>query len=70
MKTIRFIINYEDLEPRLLYRTKIYFANIGAAYKTKVKKVQLVDEADGIGKVPGGVADWYKRSKAKDTPQE
>ena len=38
-------------------------------YKSKVKKVQLVDEADGIGNFPRGRNDWYKCLKVQDILQ-
>ncbi len=39
-------------------------------YKLKAKKVQLVDEADGIGDLPRERDNWYKYSKAQDTSQQ
>ena len=38
-------------------------------YKSKAKKVQLVDEADGIGNPLGGRDNWYEYLKARDIPQ-
>ena len=43
---------------------------IQTAYKPKAKKVQPVNANDGTGGTPGGKADWYERSKARDFPQE
>ena len=39
------------------YRKRTKCVQINAAYKTKDKKVQPVDEADGIGNTPGGKRD-------------
>ncbi len=61
---------YEDFLLKTPYRKRMCYAGINAAYKTKDKKVQPVDEADGVGNVPGGRRDWYERSKARDVPQE
>jgi hypothetical protein len=44
--------------------------NVNAAYKPKAKKVQPVNRNDGTGGGPGGRADWFERSKARETPQE
>ena len=35
-------------------------------YKLKAKKVQLVNEANGIGNPLREKDNWYKRSKAQD----
>jgi hypothetical protein len=44
--------------------------DVNTAYKKKAQKVQPVDANDGTGDGPGGRRDWYKRSRARDTPQE
>jgi hypothetical protein len=46
------------------------FAKVQIAYKCKAKRSLLVDEVNGVGLLPKGKKDWYKRSKIRDTPQE
>lgn len=73
--TLDFTIDYDDdtliqyISPYRKRKTPRY-AQVAAAYKTKDKKIQPVDEADGIGKPPGGRRDWYERAKLRETPQE
>jgi hypothetical protein len=42
------------------------FLRVAAAYKSKAKKVRLVDANDGTGDNPGGLADWYTRVKLRE----
>ena len=68
--TFDFIINYENLEFGNLFKPNKQTYQVWTMYKLKAKKVQLVNEADEIGNSLGGRDDWYKRSKARDTPQQ
>ncbi len=45
------------------YRKKIYYTRINVVYKTKDKKVQLVNKANRVGNISRGKRDQYKRSK-------
>ena len=68
--TFDFTTDYENLELGNPFRPNEQTCQVWTMYKSKAKKVQPVDEADGIGDPPGGRDDWYERSKARDTPQQ
>ena len=38
-------------------------------YKSKAKKMQSINEANGISNLLRGKDDWYKRLKARNTLQ-
>ena len=70
IETVESMTKYKDFLLKTPYRKRMYYTGINIVYKTKDKKVQPVDEADRVGNVPRGRRDQYKRSKARDVPQE
>ena len=64
--TFDFIINYENLEFGNLFKPNKQTYQVWTMYKLKAKKVQLVNEANGIGNPLREKDNWYKRSKAQD----
>ncbi len=68
IKIVESITEYKDFLLKTPYRKRIYYTRINIVYKTKDKKVQLVDKANRVGNVPRGQRDQYKRSKVHDVP--
>jgi hypothetical protein len=60
--------DFEYLPSPYRKRTKSYAVNV--VYKTKDKKVQLVDKVDEVEAKPDRRRDWYDRSKARDIVQK
>ena len=65
--TFDFIINYENLELDNPFKPNKQTYQMWMIYKSKAKKVQLVDKANGISNSLKGRNNWYKHSKAQDT---